>query len=76
MYEIKAYQTKDGRIFSTAEEAKDHEEALSWGIVLTAFMNSPYCTYRNPQLAMVRKTILAWEKWKADGGLDAVRKQT
>lgn len=76
MHEIKAYQTKDGRIFSTAEEARDHEESIEWDKVIGVFMDSPYCPYRHPQLSMVRKTIIAWERWKADGGINAIRKQT
>lgn len=69
MNEIKAYQTKDGKIFSTAEEAQDHEDALGWDLIIAEYASSPYCTYRQPQLSMVRKTIISWEKFKAERGL-------
>lgn len=64
MQPITAYQTKDGRIFSTAEEATDYEETLKWGKEIDRFVKSTFCPYSGMQLSMVRKTIIAWERYK------------
>ena len=64
MQEIKAYQTKDGKIFSTIEEAVDYEETLKWGKEIERFTKSTFCPYTGMQLSMVRKTIIAWERYK------------
>ena len=74
MYEIKAYQTKDGRIFSTIEEARDHEDAMSWGKEIDKFSKSTFCPYSGVQLSIVRKTIVAWERYKANEVSHAIRK--
>ena len=64
MQEITAYQTKDGKIFSTIEEAVDYEETLKWGKEIERFTKSTFCPYTGMQLSMVRKTIIAWERYK------------
>ena len=69
MDKIEAYRTRDGHIFSTLEEAQNHESEMAWGIIISEYMGSTYCTYRQPQLGMVRKTIISWEKFKAEQGL-------
>lgn len=76
MNEIKAYQTKDGRIFSTAEEASDYEEALKWNVEIDRFAKSVFCPYSGIQLSIVRKTIIAWERYRASEDYHALRKQT
>jgi|688.fasta_scaffold1538339_2 hypothetical protein len=64
MQEITAYQTKDGKIFSTIEEAVNYEETLKWGKEIEEFTKSTFCPYTGMQLSMVRKTIIAWERYK------------
>jgi hypothetical protein len=64
MQEITAYQSKDGKIFSTIEEAVNHEETLRWGKEIDRFTKSTFCPYTGMQLSMVRKTIIAWERYK------------
>jgi hypothetical protein len=64
MQEITAYQSKDGKIFSTIEEAVNYEEMLRWGKEIDRFTKSTFCPYTGMQLSMVRKTIIAWERYK------------
>lgn len=64
MQEITAYQSKDGKIFSTIEEAVNYEETLKWGKEIDRFTKSTFCPYTGMQLSMVRKTIIAWERYK------------
>ena len=64
MQEIKAYQTKDGKIFSTIEEAVGYEETMKWGKEIDRFTKSTFCPYTGMQLSMVRKTIIAWDRYK------------
>jgi hypothetical protein len=64
MKEITAYQTKDGKIFSTIAEASDYEEALKWGKEIDMFIKSTFCPYSGVQTSIVRKTIIAWERYK------------
>jgi hypothetical protein len=64
MQEITAYQSKDGKIFSTIEEAVGYEETMKWGKEIDRFTKSTFCPYTGMQLSMVRKTIIAWERYK------------
>ena len=64
MQEITAYQSKDGKIFSSIEEAVGYEETMKWGKEIDRFTKSTFCPYTGMQLSMVRKTIIAWERYK------------
>lgn len=70
MKTITAYQTKDGKIFDSEEEAKRHEMFLSKHDIIDEFLKSslnPYVAI--PQKGMARQSIINWETWKKENGI-------
>jgi len=64
MKPIKAYQTSDGTLFETEEQAKRHEEFLKHSDVIETFLESDANPYRSgPQRVMARNTIINWQLW-------------
>ena len=71
MKTVEAYQTEDGKIFKSIIEAKVHEECEKLMPEINAFLTSDACKYNNVAHAkVVRNTLLAWNFWKADGGMN------
>ena len=67
MKPVSAYQTKDGRLFETEDEAKRHEMFLSRHDVIDEFLKSslnPYIAV--PQKTIARQAIINWETWKKE----------
>jgi hypothetical protein len=67
MKPIQAYQTKDGKVFASEEEAKQHEMFLSKNDVIEEFLNgimNPYVAL--PQKSIARQSIINWELWKKE----------
>ena len=65
MKSITAYQTSDGKIFTTEEEAKKHEKFLEHGDVVEDFLRSNLNPYvAAVQKSIARNTIINWELWK------------
>ena len=67
MKTITAYQTKDGKLFDSEEEAKKHEMFLSKHDVIDEFLKSilnPYVAL--PQKSIARQAIINWELWKKE----------
>lgn len=67
MKTIQAFQTKDGKVFTSEEEAKRHEMFLSQHDVIDDFLKSilnPYVAL--PQKSIARQSIINWELWKKE----------
>ena len=65
MKPITAYQTSDGRIFASEDEAAKHDKFLEKQNVVEDFLKSS----ENPYVAAVQKsiarnTVINWELWK------------
>ena len=71
MKTIEAYQTDDGKIFKSLTEARVHEECEKLIPEIDAFMTSEACKYNNQAHSkIVKNTLLAWNFWKTDGGMN------
>ena len=67
MKKIEAYQTSDGQLFSTEEDAKRHEMHLSKFDLIDEFLKSSLNTFTAiPQKSIARKSIMSWELWKKE----------
>ena len=67
MKSIEAFQTKDGKIFATQEEAKHHEMVLSKTDMVEDFLKSSMNKFvALPQKSIARQSIVAWELWKKE----------
>ena len=67
MKKIEAFQTTDGKLFSTTAEATEHQDYLDAKPEIEAFINSKFCKYNNQaHRKIVETTIIAWKKWKAN----------
>lgn len=67
MKPIQAYQSSDGKIFATEEEAKKHEMFLSKNDIVDEFLKSSSNSYvALPQKSIARQAIINWELWKKD----------
>lgn len=67
MKAIEAFQTADGKIFATQEEASHHEMALSKNDMVEDFLKSSKNRFvALPQKSIARQTIVAWELWKKE----------
>lgn len=67
MKAIEAYETDDGKIFSTITEAKIHEETQEYMPEVTSFIDSEFCKYNNvSHRKILEKTLIAWIFWKKD----------
>ena len=65
MKSITAYQTSDGKIFTTEEDAKKHEKFLEHSDVVEDFLRSDLNPYvAAVQKSIARNTIINWELWK------------
>lgn len=67
MKKIEAYQTKDGKMFASEDEAKRHEMFLSQHDIVDEFLKSilnPYISL--PQKSIARQSIINWELWKKE----------
>jgi hypothetical protein len=64
MREITAYETTDGKIFGTSDEASEHQAYLAIKPEIDLFLNSSYCKYNNcAHQKIVENTIIAWKAW-------------
>ena len=67
MKPIEAFMTTDGLIFTSQEEAEQHEADLAILPTIDAFLNSTANTYHGvPQKSIARSAIARLEKWKND----------
>jgi hypothetical protein len=67
MKSIKAYQTDDGKIYASEDEARRHEVALSKQADIDHFLSSASNPYTaTPQRSIARQSIINWELWKKD----------
>jgi len=65
MKEIKAYETSDGQVFTSSDQASIHEEHLAIFPIIDQFLNSKLNKYNaGPQRIIAQRTIANWEKWK------------
>lgn len=67
MKKIEAYQTKDGKMFASEDEAKRHEMFLNQHDIVDEFLKSilnPYISL--PQKSIARQSIINWELWKKE----------
>lgn len=66
MKTISAYQTSDGKVFTSELEAKQHEMFLEKQDVVEDFLNSAWNKYQSRvQKNIARSTVTSWELWKA-----------
>jgi len=71
MKTVEAYQASDGQVFKSLTEARMHEEAQAIMLEIEAFFASDACDYKSKQQkTIIKKAILAWAFWKADGGIN------
>lgn len=67
MKQVQAYQSSDGKIFATEEEAKKHEMYLSKHDMVDEFLKSSHNHYvALPQKSIARQAIINWELWKKE----------
>lgn len=67
MKTVEAFQTRDGKIFATHEEAKHHEMMLSKSDMVEDFLKSAMNKFvASPQKSIARQTVVAWELWKKE----------
>jgi hypothetical protein len=67
MKSIQAYQSSDGKIFATEEEAKKHEMHLLKNDMVDEFLKSSHNFYvALPQKSIARQAIISWELWKKE----------
>lgn len=67
MKPIQAFETTDGKIFPTEDEAKRHEMFLSQYDVIDEFLKSTFNPYvAVPQKSIARQSIINWELWKKE----------
>jgi hypothetical protein len=67
MKTIQAFQTTDGKVFTSEEDAKKHEVFLSQHDVIDNFLKSHLNTYiALPQKSIARQAIINWELWKKE----------
>jgi hypothetical protein len=67
MKPVQAFMTTDGLIFTSEDEAFQHEADLAILPTIDAFLNSTANTYHGvPQKSIARSAIARWEKWKND----------
>jgi hypothetical protein len=65
MEQVTAYQATDGKLFSTVEQALEHEDDLQWGERIGEFVRSEFALYKNSaQQTIMKRSIIAWEKHK------------
>ena len=65
MNKIEAFQTSDGKLFSSQTMAAAHEDSLKMQPDIQAFIKSRFCKYNNvAHKKIVENTIIAWEQWK------------
>tara|TARA_R110000868_G_scaffold25596_2_gene99721 strand:- start:627 stop:830 length:204 start_codon:yes stop_codon:yes gene_type:complete len=64
MNQITAYQTTDGKLFSSSTDATKHQQYLAMKPEIDLFIKSSYCKYNNcAHSKIVENTILAWKAW-------------
>ncbi len=69
MKTIEAYQTDDGEVFKSVNDAKMHEELQAIMLEIEAFVASDACDYKGKQQkTIIKNSILAWNFWKANEG--------
>ena len=68
MKPIKAFQTSDGTLFETEDQAIRHEEFLKHSDVIEQFLDSDLNPYRGPQRVIARNTIINWQLWNTKIG--------
>ena len=67
MKKIEAFQATDGSLFHTEDACAEHEFSIIWLDRIGEFSKSPNCPYPSgAQSGMMRKTIIAWERFKAE----------
>lgn len=67
MEKVEAFRANDGALFSTPDEAAEHEISLVWRARVEEFANTPLCPYPNgAHRGMVNKIIVAWERFKIE----------
>lgn len=67
MERIQAFRTSDSTVFTSEAEAAEHEYSLRWLDHIAEFSASSFAPYRvGSQVHIMRKTIVAWEKWKSE----------
>jgi len=67
---IAAYRANDGTIFESQESAALYEASLLWRDRLDEFAASDLSPYTSGAgLSMMHKSIIAWERWKAEKGV-------
>lgn len=65
MKKVTAFQTSDGKVFHTEQDALLHEAALDKAHEVDLFLNSDFNSYRaTPQRVIARSSIINWEAWK------------
>lgn len=66
MKSITAYQTTDGKVFTSEAEAKKHETFLGKRNVIEEFLVSDCNPYiATVQKSIARNTVINWELWKS-----------
>lgn len=67
MEQVTAFKSRDGVLFCTQEACEEHEISLLWQTKIDDFQESRLNPYpRGAHVGMVRKTIVAWERFKID----------
>lgn len=65
MKQITAFQTSDGQVFTSEEEAKKHEKFLEKKDIVEEFLKSSHNPYvAAVQKSIARNTVVNWEVWK------------
>lgn len=66
MKQVTAFEASDGTLFATEDACKEYEFSLLWIARIEEFNKSGLNPYPSgAQAGMCKKTILAWERFKA-----------
>ena len=66
MKTVKAFQTSDGRIWETEDQARKHETFLVHSVLIDKYLDSEHNPYRGSQRVIARNTIVSWETWTTE----------
>ena len=68
MKSIKVFETADGKLFKTEQEAKLHEEVEAIKLDVAVFVETEYYPFKKSYTSThtLTRNIIAWEKYKKE----------